>query len=87
MLALKSQSVWEMSCSPFKHVRDGGLAPVGVVWEASPLAYAEVVEHEERGEVAEGRRSNGPPNDSTSTLLGFDGNNTLYDRSGETGHG
>lgn len=60
---------------------------MGMVWEASPLADAEVVEHEERGEVAEDHCSNGPSNDSTSTFLGFDGKNALYNRSGETGHG
>ena len=60
---------------------------MGVVWEAGPFANAEVVEHEERGEVAEDHGPNGPSNDSTSTLLGFDGENALNDGSGETGHG
>lgn len=57
-----------------------------VVGEASALANMEVVEHEERGEVAEGHCSNGPPDDSTSTLMGFDSENTLHDGSGDTGH-
>jgi hypothetical protein len=56
---------------------------VGVVREASTLAYVEVVEHEERGEVAEGCGPNGPPDDSASALLGFDGENALHDGSGE----
>ena len=58
-----------------------------VVGEASTLADAEVVEHEERGEVAEDHSSNGPPHDSANTFLGLDGENALYDGSGETGHG
>lgn len=57
-----------------------------VVGEAGAFANVEVVEHEERGEVAEDRCSNGSPDDSTSTLLGFDGENTLHDGSGDTGH-
>lgn len=60
---------------------------MGVVREASPFPDAEVVEHEERCEVAEGRGPNGPPDDSAGTLLGFDGENALSDGSGDTGHG
>ena len=60
---------------------------MGMVGEASALVDEEVVEHEERGEVAEDHGSNGPPYDSPSTLLGFDSENALYDGSGETGHG
>lgn len=60
---------------------------MGVVREASTLVDVEVVEHEEGGEIAEGRGSNGPPDDSTSALLGFDGENALHDGSGESGHG
>jgi len=75
------------SCLPFEHVSDGCLSSVGMVREASALADAEVVEHEERGEVAEHRGSYGPSNDGSSTLLGFDGENALSDGSGENGHG
>ena len=60
---------------------------MGVVREASAFADAEVVEHEERGEVSEDHCSNGPPDDGPSTLLGFDGEDALDDGSGETGHG
>ena len=58
-----------------------------VVREASTFTDAEVVEHEERGEVAERRCPNGPPDNSTNTLLGFDRENALHDGSGDTGHG
>ena len=83
----RSRRALEKSCLPFNHVGDGCLASVGVVREASPFADAEVVEHEERGEVAEGRSSNRPPNDSTGTLLCFDSENALSDGSGDIGHG
>lgn len=59
---------------------------MGVVGEACAFANVKVVEHEEGGEVAEGHCSNGSPNDSTNALLGFDGENTLYDGSGDGGH-
>ena len=52
---------------------------MGVVREACAFADVEVVEHEERGEVTEGRGSNGPSNDSTSALLGFDSEDALDD--------
>ena len=58
-----------------------------MVGEASALADAEVVEHEERSEVAENHCSNGPPYDSPNTFLGFDCENALNYGSGETGHG
>lgn len=60
---------------------------MGMVGEASTFADAEVVEHEERGEVSESHSSDGPPDDSPSTLLGFDGEDALNYGSGETGHG
>ena len=60
---------------------------MGVVWEASSLSDAEVVEHEEWGEVTEGHRSDGPSDDSPNALLSFNGENALYDGSGESGHG
>ena len=82
-----SSSTWEKSFVPLDHVCDGGLASVRMVREASAFADAEVVEHEERGEVAEGRCSNGPSDDSTSTLLGFNSENTVNYGSGEAGHG
>ena len=56
-----------------------------VVGEAGALADAEMVEHEERGEVTEDHGSNGPPYDSPDAFLGFDGENALNDGSGETG--
>jgi len=75
------------SCLPFEHVGDGCLASVGMVREASALADAEVVEHEERGEVAEYHGSYGSSDDGTRTLLGFDGEDALNDGSGESGPG
>ena len=57
-----------------------------MVWEACAFANVKVVEHEERGEVAEDWCSNGSPDDSASTLLGFDGENTLHNGSGDAGH-
>ena len=60
---------------------------MGVVGEAGALANAEVVEHEERGEVTEDHGSNGPPHHGPDAFLGFDGENALNDRSGESGHG
>ena len=74
------------SRSPFNHVGDGGLASVRVVREASALADVELVEHEERGEVTEGRSSNGPSDSSTSAILGFKGENALDNGSGEIRH-
>lgn len=59
---------------------------MGMVGEASTSVNMEVVEHEKRGEVTEGRRSNGSPDDSASTLLGFYGEDALHDGSGDTGH-
>ena len=83
----RSRGAEEKGYLPFNHVGDGCLASVGVVREASPFADAKVVEHEEGGEVAEGRGSNGPPDDGTGTLLGFDSENALSDGSGDAGHG
>ena len=83
----KLTSTWERGYLPFEHVCDGSLASVGVVGEASTLADKEMVEHEERGEVSEYHGSNGSPYDGPSTLLGFNGEDTLNNGSGETGHG
>lgn len=69
-----------------EHVCNGCLASVWVVRETGALVDAKVVEHEERGEVTKGWCSNGPSDDCTSTLFGFDGEDTLHDGSGDVRH-
>ena len=75
-----------MGYLPLKHVGNGCLTSVRVVGEPSTLSDAEVVKHEERGEVAEGGSANGSADDSTNALLSFDGEDAFYDGSCDTGH-
>ena len=73
-------------CLPFKHIRNSCLTSMWMVREAGTFADAEVVEHEERGEVAKSPGPDGSADDCTNTLFGFDSENALYDGSGNAGH-